>query len=367
MKSVIVCMITYGDVKAMTTFDLVNLMLDTPGAVFGMVTGTYLEENRNGVAETFMNSNADYLAFIDTDMRFPKYAIKKLMERDVDIIGSNYRQRRLPLWTARKDNHDVPSEDKTGIEEVEFIGMGVCLISRRVFEKMKKPWFPRIWMEGGFFEGEDVGFCRQARDLGFKVYVDHDLTQEVQHIGEVYLGINTMEKYEYKESAIDGWMRANELNFLYERAKTMESVCEIGCWKGRSTHALASACKNVTAIDHFQGSKDDMTWEMAAKQDVEAEFRKNLKDFDVTLIKKPSLEAVKEVGDFDMIFIDAGHDYESIKSDLEVWTPKAKKLICGHDYDLGFEGVMKAVNEKFGKPDGVIGNIWWKEINARTI
>ena len=42
--------------------------------------------------------------------------------------------------------------------------------------------------------------------------------------------------------------------------------------------------------------------------------------------------------------------------------PKAKKIICGHDYSPVWKDVMRAVDEKFGKPDGVAGSIWWVKI-----
>jgi hypothetical protein len=54
---------------------------------------------------------------------------------------------------------------------------------------------------------------------------------------------------------IQGWMTRDELTWLYETAQTMQSIAEIGCWKGRSTCALLSGCPGtVHAVDHFLGS-----------------------------------------------------------------------------------------------------------------
>ena len=51
---------------------------------------------------------------------------------------------------------------------------------------------------------------------------------------------------------IEGWMEQTELEWLYSIASEMESIVEIGSWKGRSIHALCTRCKGtVTAIDLF--------------------------------------------------------------------------------------------------------------------
>ena len=56
---------------------------------------------------------------------------------------------------------------------------------------------------------------------------------------------------------------------------------------------------------------------------------------------------------FDFIYLDARHDYEGIKEDLEAWWPLLKKggLYAGHDFvedgtnKNGLFGVQKAVKE----------------------
>ena len=61
--------------------------------------------------------------------------------------------------------------------------------------------------------------------------------------------------------------------------------------------------------------------------------------------------AVSSVG-LDFVFIDAQHDYDSVKKDIEIWTPKLKPggLLSGHDYQPNFKGVIQAVDEAVGRP-----------------
>ncbi len=53
---------------------------------------------------------------------------------------------------------------------------------------------------------------------------------------------------------------------------------------------------------------------------------------------------------FDFVFVDAGHSYTAVRSDILHWTPKVRKggCICGHDYHEKFPGVIRAVKECFG-------------------
>ena len=53
----------------------------------------------------------------------------------------------------------------------------------------------------------------------------------------------------------------------------------------------------------------------------------------------------------DIIYIDASHDYVSVLEDIKLWHKKLKQngFICGDDYIHGWDEVIKAVDEYFGK------------------
>lgn len=58
-----------------------------------------------------------------------------------------------------------------------------------------------------------------------------------------------------------------------------------------------------------------------------------------------------------MVFLDAMHDYESTRRDIE-WASRAgAKIIAGHDYCDKFPGVIKVVDE-FGGPRELGGCVW---------
>lgn len=70
------------------------------------------------------------------------------------------------------------------------------------------------------------------------------------------------------------------------------------------------------------------------------------------ILRGGSLEAAKWIDDnsLDFCFIDAAHDYESVKADIIAWLPKVKPSgwLILHDFDNpNFPGVKKAVEEMF--------------------
>jgi hypothetical protein len=176
---------------------------------------------------------------------------------------------------------------------------------------------------------------------------------------------------------IQGWMSRGELEWLAARSQEHQTIVEVGSWKGRSTKALAVGARWVVfAVDHWKGceyeANDETTLE--AKRvgpDILCdEFHKNLfgeiRVGKVVPIRAESADALNHVrgyiggGYVDMVFLDVTHLYETVKRDIDLWYPAVRSggLFCGHDYSDIWPGVMKAVNERFGKPKQC-GSIWY--------
>lgn len=178
-------------------------------------------------------------------------------------------------------------------------------------------------------------------------------------------------------TAPEGWMVAEELLWLHDNAKGKERILEVGSWKGRSTHALATGAGKtggtVWAVDHFSGSVGEDVQHAEAKADPDSVYRQfmdNLKDCkNVIVHRADSLEAAKCYPDgyFDLLFLDGSHDYESVKSDLLAWGRKCSGLLAGHDFADSWPGVVRAVREVVGEPDSVRGSIWSKRVSAPPI
>lgn len=170
--------------------------------------------------------------------------------------------------------------------------------------------------------------------------------------------------------ATPGWMFPDELAYLAQAASKCELVAEVGSWLGRSTCAIAcnlsdSPSSAVFAIDTWKGSEEQGG--EVPPQDLLKQFLLNVNDLPVVDIQKTSLEAANWLTrygyHFDMIFIDAKHDYESVSADIKAWIPLLRKdgILCGHDYHPNWPGVIQAVNELVPK-FRTVNTIWTTEV-----
>ena len=155
-------------------------------------------------------------------------------------------------------------------------------------------------------------------------------------------------------------MSSHELAWLRDTAAQMSSVIEIGSWKGRSTFALLEGCRGpVYAVDHWLGSWDERTGthSEALTCNMFHVFMGNVGHFpNLKAIRMDSLDAAECLPDVDMIFIDGCHQYDDVVQDLKAWRQKAKKLLCGHDFN--YESVKKALKEEVGEVTNVVESLW---------
>lgn len=179
---------------------------------------------------------------------------------------------------------------------------------------------------------------------------------------------------------IDGWfnMEAQYLE-LMDFVKNNGIFVELGAWMGKSTSFIVTEIlnrkKNIKfyTVDTFEGEvngSDAIENEAYIKFDLSTIYEtyckntEHLKSHYKTL-KSNSSEAAKNFknNSVDAIFIDAGHSYEAVISDIKAWFPKMKKdcIVSGHDY-TSYLGVKRAVDEFFGAPDKVENNCWFKYI-----
>lgn len=150
------------------------------------VASTYIHVGREWFLEASLKQGATHILWLDTDMRLPRESAVLLAMHDLPIVACNYTVRQPSgLFTASRDGQRIPTRPQsTGLEEVEYCGMGVMLMRTDVVAGLPRPLFRHGLNEQLTDVGEDVVFCRTLRAAGHQVYIDHDLSKGVRHIGQ---------------------------------------------------------------------------------------------------------------------------------------------------------------------------------------
>ena len=132
-------------------------------------------------------------------------------------------------------------------------------------------------------------------------------------------------------------------------------MVEVGSFEGTSTLMFSLFVKKVYSVDCYDYvvpptgriPSHDRLFVRAEK----TFLKRTAKKPNIIKIRKTSLEAGKDFADssLDAVYIDAEHDEESVRTDIETWLPKIKKggYLSGHDWWLPH--ISKIVQEILGE------------------
>ena len=155
------------------------------------VAGTYIDKSRRELTQAALKWDATHLLWLDSDMVFPPDIVHRLLARNVDIVAANYARRRPPhspvtFKTLEPQTLCYTTNESAGLEAVAAIGFGVVLMRASIFahEAMALPVFESFYdRESHVCKGEDVTFSECAAKAGLTIWIDHDVSKEVGHVG----------------------------------------------------------------------------------------------------------------------------------------------------------------------------------------
>jgi hypothetical protein len=205
-------------------------------------------------------------------------------------------------------------------------------------------------------------------------YIDDDISNTKQLI------LNIL-KPDFNE--IPGWFSYQSLyDEVVDKLPENSDVIEVGSWMGKSTNYFVNKVKEknkkvrFTAIDTFKGSEgyDGLLHRTILEPfdgDLYTEFSDNslmMGNFDSINIIKDTSESSRNLflnNSQDFIMIDAGHEYEDVKQDIQSWFYKLKPggIIAGDDYGTNlFGGLTHAVDEYFyNQVETREGWVWYRK------
>lgn len=155
----------------------------------------YIDLARDQLARLFLLSDATDLIFVDDDVGFQPDGLWQLLRHDRDIVGGVYpKKTEQPEWPFKplaNENGGYVFDAETGLIECEGLPTGFLRIRRNVLERMTNAFPERVYVNDQgdqlheFFPvervgyrkfGEDYRFCQMARECGFRLWAEPDLT-----------------------------------------------------------------------------------------------------------------------------------------------------------------------------------------------
>ncbi len=162
---------------------------------------------------------------------------------------------------------------------------------------------------------------------------------------------------------LPGWLEPAEGELLQSLARD-KAVLEIGSYKGRSTVCLAAVAKVVHAIDWGRGDRWVLT-DIWVTKDLLDNLREH-EALDRVILhvgKTAQVGPLLAAGLFDLVFVDAAHDEESVVIDtaLALRVLKPGGVLVFHDWgDPGVKaGAAKAMASRQCVEGGRVQGIQW--------
>jgi hypothetical protein len=222
-KSIAIGWIDPGTVQTGFAAHLAQILLHRNEYITSVfaASGPYLSLNRNNMIATFLQSDAEWLLSVDSDICLTIDNFDALIaaaeENTTPIVGGKYylsldnivvaAQKKVSddhtaqgFWVSREE---IEGANGKLIENLHSVGIGLCIIHRDVFRAIQSlninnplPWFKdglRVeW--GNSWSSDDLAFFEQVRALNINISLHTGVTS--QHLkmsmlnDDVYLQFN---------------------------------------------------------------------------------------------------------------------------------------------------------------------------------
>jgi hypothetical protein len=152
-----------------------------------------LPRSRQECLEDALMQDCTHALFLDTDQTFPMDTAHRLMRWNKPVVACNIPLKVIPSFPTARARGATPfgvpifSNSKSnpqGLEKVWRVGSGIMMIDLSILVGIEKPWFEiRYSDKHSQFVGEDWYFVKKCEDAGVDVFIDHDLSRHVGHVG----------------------------------------------------------------------------------------------------------------------------------------------------------------------------------------
>lgn len=369
-------LICVNDLSTDGSFDIVSdVIKDYPGKAFVLESvGTGPANARNTALNYIRNSHAiiDCIAFCDSDdywdinhLSRSVYVLYNLGHRD--MVYSNVRVENefgnplVVYGTANPVEFDVDELNKGNYIYISTVVMRRDCIDVGDFDTASVPmedWQYWLRISDKYIINKIHGIpdvIYTWKSTG-SYYSDEDSRMAKMRISKDRIRQNDVND----PMTVEGWLSKEEGEFLAKNAIGRKCI-EIGSYKGKSTCFIARTAESLVCIDTFKADNGGQTQNIAPTTYVDfANNTAHLKNVTPLIGMSQDVHPLLKNDEFDFIFIDGMHDYDSVFNDVKNYLPKLKDgaVIMFHDYfERDWPGVVLCVNTLFGGPTELVDTI----------
>lgn len=171
------------------------MLLERPDFELIMKDAGHIDDMRNDVVLTAQRAGCTHLIMMDTDMIYHPQTITKLLAHNLPIVGALTFRRYPPfdpLMLKQAENYKyktIAEWNEGELIEVDATGTGCIMFNMGIFDKMPFPWFRVRKNPDGSVIGEDIGFCKDLKEAGYKIFVDTAIPSS--HLTTLAVNMNT--------------------------------------------------------------------------------------------------------------------------------------------------------------------------------
>lgn len=151
-----------------------------------------LPASRQAHLDHALKSGYTHAFLCDDDQEFPPDTILRLLAHKKSIVFANICQKtphKISGVCLDDDGKRIDSSGRTGLEQVSYGTLGCTLIDLAYIRDIPRPHFEVQWIpQANRYIGEDHYFFRKLGLEGVEFWLDHDISQQVYHIGDFPYG-----------------------------------------------------------------------------------------------------------------------------------------------------------------------------------
>jgi hypothetical protein len=174
------------------------IIMDKPDFVYIRSSNGYIDDMRNEVVRDAQKADCTHLIMMDTDQVYDPKTITKLLSHDLPIVGCLVYRRYPPfdplmLKGSISKYKTIKEWEPNSLVEVDATGGGCLLFNMQVFQYMPYPWFKFRERDDSDIVSEDIGFCHDLRENGYKIFVDTSI--DTGHLSQMIINGGTWKLY----------------------------------------------------------------------------------------------------------------------------------------------------------------------------